>query len=114
MLRPDSPVGMSETGKACDALLLDCVEELEVLWRELAILDELCKVQGVRDPYDEAEALESVWNAQRATLGALQKSRDALVGARARVAARTGLSAERRAEVKRQMASENISEKCVE
>lgn len=114
MLRPDSPVGMSETGKACDVLLLDCVEELEVLYAELAILDELGKVQGVRDPYSEAEQLEPVWLAQRAARDALQSARDALVGARVRVAARTGWSAERRAEVKRKMESEDISEKSEE
>ena len=81
------------------------------MYTELAILDELGKVQGVRDPYSEAEQLEPVWLAQRAARDALQSARDALVGARVRVAARTGWSAERRAEVKRQMEAENISEK---
>jgi hypothetical protein len=101
---------MSDTGKACDVLALDCVEALEVLWKELAILDELGRVQGVRDPYSEAEQLEPVWRVQRLALGELQKARDALVYARSVVSARTGLAAERRAEVKRLMADENISE----
>jgi hypothetical protein len=108
--RPESPAGMSDIGKACDVLLLDCVEELEVLWEELAILDELGKVQGVSDPYSEAERLEPVWVAHRAALGALQDARAALVGARNRVAARTGWASERRAEVRRKMADLEGSE----
>ena len=110
MLRPESPKGMSDTGKACDVLALDCIEALEVLWKELAILDELGRVQGVRDPYSEAEQLEGVWRTQRAALAALQEARELLVDARCQVSSRTGLLDERRAEVKRLMADEKDSE----
>lgn len=111
MLRPVSPAGMSDTGKAADHWLLDCVESLEVLWVELEILDELCRVTGARDPYSEADELAPVWAVQRRAVDDLKRARDLVLGVRRAVSSRTGLASEERAERKRKLAdAEKISE----
>jgi hypothetical protein len=110
MVRPESPSGMSDTGKSVDVFALDCVEALEDLWKELAILDELGRVTGSVDPYSEAERLEGVWAVQRRALEDVKKARDLLLGVRKAVAKVTGLEQEEKEAVERALADEKVSE----